>query len=252
MKRIFLVVLAVVLINFGLITNIGASDLMSKEDFGKSFIEQRDTFSYNGEKLQYMLILPAEYSRTTHQWPMILFLHGGSGRGQNLDLVKRYGPPSIAEEQTDFPFVVIAPQCPEGEYWTTKADLLAALLDDIIKRYQIDQDRVYLTGTSMGGNGTWNLACRHPEYFAAIAPMAASPTIPNVWKKMFLSMPIWAFHGEKDPICPLQDDEAMINALRTQGAAPHFTILPDKGHYISEVYKDRELYDWFLANTRQH
>jgi len=252
MKYILLVLLSVVLINFGLITNVGTVDSMANEDLGKNFIELRNTFSYNGEKLQYMLILPAEYSPNTHQWPMILFLHGSSGRGHNLDLVKSYGPPLIAEQQADFPFVVIAPQCPEGEYWTTKADILAALLDDILKRYQIDQDRVYLTGTSMGGNGTWNLACQHPEYFAAIAPMAARPTIPDVWQKRFVSMPIWAFHGEKDPICPLQDDEAMINALRTQGAAPRFTVLPDKGHYISEVYKDRELYDWFLTNTRQH
>lgn len=252
MKYAFLVLLSVILINFGLITNVDSSDLITQEERGKSFIEQRDTFSYNGEKIQYMLILPAEYSRTAHQWPMILFLHGGSGRGQNLDLVKSYGPPLIAEEQTDFPFAVLAPQCPEGEYWTTKADLLGALLDDILKRYQIDEDRVYLTGTSMGGNGTWNLAYRHPEYFAAVAPMAASQTIPKVWEKLFVSMPIWAFHGKKDTICPLQDDEAMINALRAQGASPRFTVFPEKGHYISEVYKSRELYDWFLTNTRQH
>lgn len=252
MRHIFLILLTFVFVNSGLITNVGASDLILKEYREKSFVEQRDTFSYNNEKLQYMLILPAEYSKTPYQWPMILFLHGASGRGQNLDLVKSYGPPLIAEEQPNFPFVVIAPQCPEGEYWTTKADILAALLDDILKRYLIDQDRVYLTGTSMGGNGTWNLACQHPGYFAAISPLAASPTIPNVWDKWLVSMPIWAFHGAKDPICPLQDDEAMINALRTEGASPRFTVLPDKGHYISEVYKNQELYDWFLANTRQH
>lgn len=217
-----------------------------------TFIETRNTFSYHDENIQYMLILPAEYSRKNHPLPMILFLHGISGRGQDLDLVKSYGPPLIAEEQTDFPFIVLAPQCPDGEYWTTKADILAALLDDIFTKYHIDQDRVYLTGTSMGGNGTWNLAWRHPEYFAAAIPMAASPTIPDFWDKRFVSMPIWAFHGEKDPICPLKDDEAMINALRIHGSTPRFTILPDQGHYIAGVYKNHELYDWFLTNTRQH
>lgn len=109
-----------------------------------------------------------------------------------------------------------------------------------------------MTGTSWGGNGTWYLACQHPEYFAAIAPLASKPTIPSSWNKKSISMPIWAFHGEKDPIHPLKDDEAMINVLRMQGGTPRFTILSDQGHYIAGVYKNHELYDWFLANTCQH
>lgn len=215
-------------------------------------IEERGIFLYKEEKLQYLLILPAGYSQTTDQWPMIVFLHGISSRGENLDLLKRYGPPLLAEEQPDFPFVVLAPQCPDGQYWTNNVDTLVALLDEILKKYLIDQDRVYLTGMSMGGNGTWELASQHPEYFAAISPLAASPKLPNLWLRRFTSMPIWAFHGEKDPICPLKDDEAMVNALRARGATPHFTVLRDEGHYISDVYKERKLYDWFLANRRQH
>ena len=152
MKYIFLALLCIV-INLGLI-NTNAQDMKSEESAGKSYIEQRDTFSYNGLTLQYMVVLPADYSRIDRPWPMILFLHGATARGQNLDLVKSYGPPLLAEGQEDFPYVVLAPQCPDGEYWTTKADMLAALLDHIIKEYKIDPDRVYLTGTSMGGNGT--------------------------------------------------------------------------------------------------
>jgi predicted peptidase len=252
-KRIFLVFLLGAIINFGLITHVGASDLMPKDELGEKYIEQRDAFSYNGVTLQYMLIFPAGYSRIDRPWPMILFLHGGTARGQNLDLVKTYGPPLLAEEQADFSFVVLAPQCPDGEYWTTKADILAALLDNIIKKYQIDPERVYLTGTSMGGNGTWNLVARRPEYFAAVAPMAASPEIPDIWHERFISMPIWAFHGDQDTICPLKDDEAMINALREQGASPRFTVFPGKGHYIGkEAYQNSDLYDWFLANIRRN
>ncbi len=252
MKYLLVALLSIVL-TLALIDNTNAQDLKSEENAEKKYIEERDTFSYNGMTLQYMLVLPADYSRMDRAWPMILFLHGGSGRGQNLDLVKSYGPPLIAEEQKNFPFVVLAPQCPEGEYWTTKADILAALLDDVLKRYQIDPDRVYLTGTSMGGNGTWNLVCQHPEYFAAVTPMAAIPSIPNIWNKRLISMPIWAFHGDKDTICPIETDEAMINALRAHGASPRFTILQGKGHYIGEdMYKNQDLYDWFLTNTRQH
>ena len=225
------------------------SEAMEPSD---AFVEKRSTFTYNDQKMQYLLIFPAGYTRTTNQWPLILFLHGSSLRGQDLNLVKNYGPAWIAEQRTDFSFVVLAPQCPEGEDWMDKPDRLAALLDDIVKKYRIDQDRVYLTGTSIGGNGTWCLASRHPKYFAAIAPLAASPKLPDVWDKRFISMPIWAFHGEKDPILSVKDDEAMIRALRMQGGSPRFTILPDQGHYIAGEYKNHELYDWFLTNTRQH
>ncbi|SMD15784.1 alpha/beta hydrolase-fold protein [Sporomusa malonica] len=217
-----------------------------------TFVEKRNTFTYNDHKIQYMLIFPAGYAQTTNHWPMILFLHGSSLRGQNIDLVKEYGPTWVAERRTDFPFIVLAPQCPEDETWLNKSDVLAALLDDVFTKYRIDEDRVYLTGTSMGGNGTWNLACQHPEYFAAIAPLASNPTVPNSWNKQLISMPIWAFHGEKDTICPMKNDEEMINALLAQGSRPKFTVLQDQGHNIAGVYKNQELYDWFLTYTRHH
>lgn len=216
-----------------------------------TFVEKRNTFTYKDQKIQYLLIFPAGYTQTANQWPMLLFLHGSSLRGQNLELVKEYGPTWVAERRADFPCVVLAPQCSEGEDWENKADMLAALLDDVLQRHRIDRDRVYLTGVSMGGRGTWYLACQHPEYFAAIAPLAAAkPIIPAVWKQQMISMPVWAFHGEKDTLAPLTNDEAMIDALRNQGGNPRFTILPNQGHNIAGVYKNQELYDWFLANTR--
>lgn len=218
-----------------------------------TFVEKRSTFTYKDQTIQYLLIFPAGYTQSTNRWPLILFLHGSSLRGQNLDLVKEYGPTWVAEHRTDFPFVVLAPQCSENDDWVNKPDILATLLDEVLKKYRIDQDRVYLTGTSMGGRGTWSLACQHPEYFAAIAPLAAAkPIIPTSWNKQMISMPIWAFHGEKDAIAPLKNDEAIIEALRNQGGTPRFTILPGQGHYIAGVYKNQELYDWFLTNTRTH
>ena len=82
----------------------------------------------------------------------------------------------------------------------------------------------------MGGNGTWYPACQHPEYFAAIAPLASNPTIPNCRNEQLISMPIWVFHDETDPFCPLENVEAMISALRIQGGTPRFTILHEQGH----------------------
>lgn len=126
-------------------------------------------------------------------------------RGQNLNLVKEYGPTWVAEQRTDFPCVVLAPQCPQEEDLPDKTELLAALLEDVFRKYRIDQDKVYLTGVSLGGRGTWQLAEQHPEYFAAIAPLAAAkPTIPSTWNQLMLFMPIWVFHGEKDKIAPLK------------------------------------------------
>ncbi|MCE5287458.1 MAG: dienelactone hydrolase family protein [Pelosinus sp.] len=183
---------------------------------------------------------------------MILFLHGSSLRGENLDLVKEYGPTWVAEQRNNFPFIVLAPQCFQNEDWINKTDILAALLDEVLKKYRIDQDRVYLTGTSLGGRGTWTFACQHPEYFASIAPLAsASLKVPETWNKKMLTMPIWAFHGEKDPIAPLKKHKAIIDALCDQGSTPRFTILPNQGHEIAGIYKNQALYDWFLANTRR-
>lgn len=217
-----------------------------------TFVEKKCVFTYKNQEMRYLLIFPAEYAQTANPLPLILFLHGRSSGGQDLELLKNYGPPLVAEQNADFLFVVLAPQCAEGENWMNKSEILAALLEDVLKRYRIDQDRVYLTGTSWGGNGTWDLASQHPEYFAAIAPLASKPTIPSNWNKQLVSMPIWAFHGEKDSIHPLENDEAMIDALRRQGGTPRFTILSDQGHYIGGIYKNHELYDWFLTNTRKH
>lgn len=232
-------------------SSTAASRIIEPIEPSNTFVEKRGVITHDNQTMPYLLIFPAEYTKTTNQWPMILFLHGSSLRGQNLELVKEYGPTWFAEQRNDFPFIVLAPQCPENENWENKPDILAALLDEVLKKYRIDQDRIYLTGTSIGGRGTWTLACQHPEYFAAIAPIAAvNPIIPTTWNKQMVTMPIWAFHGEKDTIAPLKNDEAIISALRNQGGLPRFTILPNQGHNIAGVYKNPKLYDWFLSHTR--
>ncbi|GAI28759.1 unnamed protein product, partial [marine sediment metagenome] len=92
-------------------------------------------------------------------------------RGSDLKKVKVHGPPKIVENRKDFPFIVVSPQCPTGDWWTDKVEVLINLLDDIVARYKVDKERIYLTGLSMGGYGTWSLASAHPERFAAIAPI---------------------------------------------------------------------------------
>lgn len=214
-----------------------------------SFVEKRGTFFYNNKERQYLLIVPAGYAQNTAEWPLIFFLHGSSLRGQKLDKVKEYGPTWVAEQKA-LPFVILSPQCPEGEDWEDDPAALIALLNSVIDKYRIDKRRIYLTGVSMGGRATWDLASRYPECFAAVAPLAAKPALPGEWKSEFISMPVWAFHGDQDDICPLKDDAAMIDALRAKGGNPRLTILSGQGHYIAGVYKNQELYDWFLSNRR--
>ena len=120
-------------------------------------------------KLNYLLFLPEGYeSSGEKKWPLMLFLHGAGESGNDLEKVKLHGPPKIVGHKKDFPFIVVSPQSP-GRGWNP--DTLNALLDDVVAHNRVDPDRVYLTGLSMGGFGTWALAAAHPDRFAAIAPI---------------------------------------------------------------------------------
>src|SRR5262245_53750329 len=118
----------------------------------------------------YLLFLPKGYeAKGRKRWPLMLFLHGAGERGTNLSKVTVHGPPKIVKNRPDFPFILVSPQCPEGEVWSN--DTLLALLDEVIRKHKVDTNRIYLTGLSMGGYGTWSLGIRYPDGFAAIAPI---------------------------------------------------------------------------------
>ena len=202
----------------------------------------------------YLLYLPKDYAADSVQrWPLILFLHGAGERGSNLQLVTKHGPPKVAPQLTNFPFIVVSPQCPAGKIWSN--DLLLALLDEIETKYAVDTRRVYLTGISMGGFGTWSLGLSHPEKFAAIAPICGGGDIitPALADKAKLTtLPVWAFHGAKDPVVPLAESERMVNLLKKLGAKEmKFTVYPEAGHECwADAYAKPELYDWFLKHSR--
>ena len=197
----------------------------------------------------YLLFLPESYGEQKKDWPLMLFLHGAGERGSDLQKVKVHGPPKIVENQKDFPFIVVSPQCPTGDWWDEKLDVLTNLLDDVIARYDVDTDRVYLTGLSMGGYGTWALASKYPERFAAVAPICGGG-------KRFMAyrlkdMPVWAFHGAKDSVVPLEESEEMVKAINARGGDAKLTIYPDAGHDSwTKSYDNQELYDWLLQHRR--
>ena len=196
--------------------------------------------------LKYLLYLPPDYA---HQqaWPLMLFLHGAGERGDNLEALKQHGPPKLIEAGRDFPFIVVAPQCPRDRWWEPFE--LAALLDEITDKYKVDPDRIYLTGLSMGGFGTWALAAYQPKRFAALVPICGGgdPTT----TRRFSSVPTWAFHGAKDQTVPLARSQAMVDALRKNGSPVRFTIYPDADHDSwTRTYANPELYDGLHQQKR--
>jgi predicted peptidase len=197
-------------------------------------------------ELDYLLYLPKEYAQQP-AWPLLLFLHGAGERGENLDLVKAHGPPKLIATGKEFPFIVVSPQCRQDHWW--QAFELAALLDDIEAIYKVDQDRIYVTGLSMGGYGTWSLAAYQPRRLAAILPICGggNPHLASVFK----SVPAWVFHGAKDTIVPLDRSRVMVDALEKAGGTVKFTIYPEANHDAwTETYANPEVYQWLLQQKQ--
>jgi predicted peptidase len=216
-------------------------------------MQQAETFRARVARVvsgRYLLYLPPGYAEQKRKrWPLVLFLHGAGERGDNLDLVKTHGPPKLVEEGRPFPFLLASPQCPADEWWDIAA--LGALVEVLTKEYRVDPNRIYLTGISMGGYGTWALAQALPDRFAAIVPVCGGGR-PLTAQKI-AHVPVWAFHGAKDETVPLRESERMVNALKKAGAKKvRFTVYPDAGHDSwTETYLNDRLYTWLLAQRRR-
>jgi predicted peptidase len=201
-------------------------------------------------RLNYLLFLPQDYVLDPEtRWPLIYFLHGAGERGDDLDLLRLYGPAKVAEQQPEFPFICLTPQCPEGETWLSQLKILKSLLDEVTSSYSVDLDLVYLTGFSMGGYGTWGLSMEYTETFAAIAPICGGGMVRLA--ALLKKIPVWAFHGADDPTVPVEESQRMVDALRTVGGEVSFTVYPGVGHDSwSETYDNPKLYEWFLRQRR--
>jgi len=201
--------------------------------------------------LDYLEFIPQDYF-SKEKWPLMVFLHGAGERGSDLEKLKVHGPPKLVERGEELPFIIISPQCPANERWTDQwyAETIIALINETIKKYNIDEDRVYLTGLSMGGFGTWDLACRYPDKFAAIAPVCGGGN-PNLVSKI-RNIPTWVFHGAKDNVVLLKYSQDMVEALEQYAGNVKFTVYPEANHDSwTETYNNEELYKWFLSNKRE-
>jgi predicted peptidase len=196
--------------------------------------------------LDYLLYLPKGYAEKP-SWPLVLFLHGAGERGNDLELVKKHGPPKLIAEGKEFPFIVVSPQCGRDRWWEPFD--LKVLLDEIVEKYKVDQDRVYLTGLSMGGFGTWALAEYQPKRFAALVPICGGGD--TMVARRIAHIPAWVFHGAKDTTVPPDRSVKMVEALKKAGADVKFTLYPEANHDSwTESYANPELYRWLLEQKR--
>lgn len=216
-----------------------------------------------GVKLPYRLLVPADYD-AKQRYPLVLFLHGAGERGADNKAQLIHGTKvfTTPENRKKYPTFVVVPQCANGHKWVEvdwSADshkqpkqpsvpmrLTLELLSDLQKEYSIDAKRLYVTGLSMGGYGTWDLLARHPKLFAAGAPVCGGGDPATAAK--FAKTPVWAFHGALDGAVKPKRSHEMIAALKKAGAKPRYTEYDKVGHNSwDNAYADPELLKWLFA-----
>lgn len=199
---------------------------------------------------RYLLWLPPGLERADRAWPLILYLHGRSLRGTDLERVKSYGIPAFLDRGWALPFVVVAPQLPSGGW--DRPHRLLPILEEVLARYPVDRDRVYLTGFSMGADGAWLLALAHPEPFAAAVPISAwTPDPDRADLDALRGLPMRIYHGTADKITPFRRARTMAEAMRREGLDVQLTPLEGGGHgIVNDVYRESAFYRWMLERRR--
>jgi predicted peptidase len=234
--------------------------------------DNRDRFEprvfQDGEyRLNYRLLKPRPFN-PAQKYPLVIFLHGAGERGGDNARQLIHGMNDFASDEimAKYPAFVIAPQCPEGQAWgginrlarvpTPAHELTPALaatlhaVDVLRKEFPIDDRRIYITGLSMGGYGTWNALANRAELFAAAAPICGGGEVPTVSK--FKNIPIWAFHGDRDTTVPPTESREMIAALKAGGGNPKYTEYAGVGHNSwAQTYSDPTLYEWLFAQRKK-
>jgi predicted esterase len=214
-------------------------------------------YTSEGAQLNYLLYVPGEYGvDPQRKWPLLVYLHGMDREHANVMALRNDYPLNTLVDQDFFPFVVVAPKGEGGyEFWSKDemVSSIMALLDEVQAVLAVDPDRIYLTGVSAGGNGTWEIGVRHPERFAALVsamgyydwPFSVPDNICDL-----AAVPVWAFHGARDELIPLEAEQSLVDALKACGGDVRLTVFPDAGHELkSERVYTSELYDWLLSHS---
>ncbi len=215
----------------------------------QQFLAGKRSGTDTGTPIDYLLYLPPEYDASA-KWPLVVFLHGAGDRGEDLERVRRAGLPRVIEQdrRRHWGFLLLSPQCPKESNWDPER--VVELVEHVSSDFSVDRDRVYLTGYSMGGYGTWATACHDPDRFSAIVPLSGAGDVQQA--ERLKKLPIWAFHGEKDNVVPIDGDRAMVDAVRKAGGDVTFTVYRGAGHGICDMtYGNDRIYEWLLAQRRK-
>ena len=203
-------------------------------------------------KYNYLLYLPKNYATSNKAYPVVIYLHGSSQKGNDLSKLKTYGLPQLVDKGRDFDFIIASPQCPGNKYWSTD-NWFDSLYIDLKSKYKIDVDRVYLTGVSMGGYGTYIVGMDHVDKLAALVPLCGGINDSDTTRVCTLKdTPIWAFHGTADDIINIKETERVVEGLKECGGNIKFTRLENEGHGIQYLYDtNQEIYTWLLQQRRR-
>lgn len=251
------------------VVSVIAGDARAVEENPMGYEEQTIQVEENGKPqlFRYRLLRPASVEPDS-RYPLVLFLHGAGERGSDNAAQLKYLPTWLAEPawRQQFPCFVIAPQCRSEHRWSAfnwsdkkssplaaepTADLAAAIatLEEVCGSEPVDLDRVYLTGLSMGGYGSWELAARMPERFAAVVPICGGGDEAQAAK--LVKLPIWCFHGGADRVVPVERSRSMIAAIEAAGGTSKYTEFPGVGHDSwTPAYRDSGLLEWLFAQRR--
>jgi predicted peptidase len=201
--------------------------------------------------LRHLIFLPKGYDDSHKKWPLLLYLHGGMGRGKDFKKLHWYPVPRIIlEKKYEPPFIVLIPQCPVGKMWSDMVLIeVAELLKTTMESYKVDTTRVYAVGYSMGGNGVLALANYVPDIFAAIAPMSGMSN--TWWASKIKNIPSWFFHGAKDDRVPVRESDEMVDALKKEGAEVKYTRSDSRAHSPPTEKEHLELFEWLLKHKKK-
>jgi predicted peptidase len=212
----------------------------------------------DGKEAKYVLFVPKDYdAKADKTYPVILFLHGaGETQGGSKQPVEVGIGPAIKKQEKTFPFITIFPQSQKRTWQagSADADRALAILDEVQKEFRTDPKRVYLSGLSMGGYGTWSLAAKDPTRWAAIAPICGGirSTSADAAKEVaekIKDIPCWCFHGDVDTAVPVAQSRNLMKALWAAGAHPNYTEYPGVGHNSwDNAYATADLYEWLLKH----
>jgi predicted peptidase len=197
----------------------------------------------------YLTYVPSTYPASSVTYPLVIYLHGGSQRGTDLEKLKAYGLPAEVAKGRSFPFIMAAPQCPDGKFWSSE-NWFDTLYAELTTKYRIDPKRVYLTGISMGGYGTWQTAVAYPDRFAAILPLCGGCD-DSTQICQIRNVPVWTFHGIADDVIPTHETDRLVRRLRSCKGWVRYSRLAHKGHSIEYLYEDKRLYAWLLRQRKQ-